>query len=245
MFLVIKSKFAIEAGVSAAAVTLATKPGKPLCAALVDGKIDCYHPAAVAYLNKSKRNPGVKAGGKARKPRKTSVTAREQGRRANGSRSAGTNGKAPGVNGGAGRASDTNGNEYPPPGEPTDPNFPMEKIENMTVRELVRRFGTAESLTEWLKARKLITQITAQENSISERRGELVSREIVHTHIFGAIENAFSRLLQDAPRTIAARTIAANEAGEPLEDVENLVRELMESQIRTVKARSRKALENA
>ena len=80
---------------------------------------------------------------------------------------------------------------------------------------------------------------------IAERAGKLIPRGLVASHIFGPIEDAFVRMLQDAPRTIAARASSAVKGGESLEDIEKIVRGILSQQVRGVKSRSQKALRNA
>ena len=73
---------------------------------------------------------------------------------------------------------------------------------------LTERFGTEPAFKEWLDALKKIEEIREKRLKNEALEGELISRELVKTHVFGAIESSNRRLLSATPQTItAAQTI--------------------------------------
>lgn len=118
----------------------------------------------------------------------------------------------------------------------------IERYAHWTLEALVRKFGTATAFVDWLDARKRISDIREKDLKADEREGRLIQREYVRTHVFGHLEAASRRLLQDAPATIARRLYAAAKSGVSVEEAEQLVRELISSQLRPAKDAATKAL---
>ena len=115
----------------------------------------------------------------------------------------------------------------------------------MKLKTLLKRYGTLGQFKDLLSATKLIEEILAKRISNAKASGDLISREHVHAHVFGAIESILIRLIQDSPRTIAARVIIALESGDTPEDVEVIIRDLLSSQIRGMKKEVTKGLQSA
>lgn len=120
----------------------------------------------------------------------------------------------------------------------------IEAFADMTLRQLIHRFGTDSRFVDWLTATKRIEEIKERRTKNEKMMGELIPRDFVAKYLFGAMEESNTRLLNDSPRTIAATAAEMVEAGEPLEQIEERVRELISSQIRNMKTRAKKALRN-
>lgn len=120
----------------------------------------------------------------------------------------------------------------------------IEAFADMTLRELIHRFGTDARFVDWLRATKQIEEIKERRTKNEKMMGELIPRDFVAKYLFGAMEESNTRLLNDSPRTIAATAAEMVEAGETLEQIEERVRELISSQIRNMKTRAKKALRN-
>lgn len=118
----------------------------------------------------------------------------------------------------------------------------IEQYAHWTLEALVRKFGTATAFGDWLDARKRISDIREKDIKADERAGKLIPRDYVRTHVFGHLEAANRRLLQDTPVTIARRLYAAAKSGMSIEDAESLVREIISSQLRPAKDAAAKAL---
>lgn len=76
-----------------------------------------------------------------------------------------------------------------------------------------------------------------------ETEGRLISRDLVRTHVFGAIDAGNRRLLGDASKTIARRVYGLARSGAPIEEAERTVRELISSQLRFVQTTAVRVLQ--
>lgn len=112
----------------------------------------------------------------------------------------------------------------------------IQQFAHKTLDELVALFGTAPSFRDWLDARKKIEEIREKDLKNDETVGRLIERDMVKRHVFGAIDNAFRRLLGDAPKTIARRLYAMAKSGATLEEAEAVVREVIGSNLAAVKS---------
>lgn len=121
----------------------------------------------------------------------------------------------------------------------------IEKFADMTLRELIERFGSDYAFVDWLKAMKSIEDINEKRLKNAATRGELVSRDLVKRGIIDPIESAHIKLLTDGAKTIARRVVAMTGAGRPIEDAEKFVAEQITSFIRPIKAKVARALKNA
>ena len=212
-------------GVSRAAITKQCNRGclAPACA---DDRVDIDHPAAKKYL-----------GDKWPKP----ITARPKTTKAQPAP------KRP--------ATPTTGRPTPP--KQSDPNSggdlipepdgpdDIESVKHLTLEELVHRHGTVRPFADWLAALKKIEDIREKRLSNEETEGRLIERELVKTHVFGAIDGMSKRLLTDAPKTVARKLFAAAKAGGSIEEAETSVREVVASLLRPVKATAARVLKNA
>lgn len=75
--------------------------------------------------------------------------------------------------------------------------------------------------------------------------GKLISREIVDTHMFGALDALSNLLLRDTARTIARESFALCRGGSPLEEAERAIRDRIGSSIESVKAQVARLLRDA
>lgn len=139
--------------------------------------------------------------------------------------------------------------ERDPEPEPDDEDLDLEsdfdRYADLTLRELIERHGTKTGVRDWLDARKKIAEIREKDLKNAETDGRLIDRELVKTHVFGAIEAGNRRLLTDFPKTAAARVYALAKTGMPLEDAEKLIRELIGTQLDPVKETAVRVLRNA
>ena len=224
--LISKARFSEEAGVSRAAVTKA-------CATLLSGavsgsKIDIDHPDAVAYI-RSKQTPKTPANPKAKRkpPAAPKVKRKTKAPKAPSAR------KTPKVDA-----------ETPSPLD--EPHYSKDKnidrVLHMTLAQLVKAFGTDEQFKAWATANKVLSDTREKDLKVAKMEGSLIPRELVQTHIFGAIEAANLRLLSDTPKTLVRRLYALAKAGESVEDGEKLARDLISDQLRSLKATAKRLL---
>lgn len=129
-----------------------------------------------------------------------------------------------------------------PPSEEAPPPTPELDAFAEMLAPLVQRFGTGRIFRDWLLAVKDIEAIREKRLDNDERQGRVISRELVRTHVFGAIEASNKRLLGDAPRTIARELYALAKSGAPIEEAERAVRESIGSQLAPVKTTAARML---
>lgn len=121
----------------------------------------------------------------------------------------------------------------------------IQAFADMTLRELIQRFGTDTAFCDWLKATKDIEHINEKRLKNAATKGELVSRHLIKIGIIDPIDSAHIKLLTDGAKTIARRATAMHGAGRPLEDVEEFVKDQITSFIRPIKAKVARTLKNA
>jgi hypothetical protein len=231
--LVTKLEFSTRAGVSKPAISKALRGA--LGAALMGARINIDHPAAAAYLRahgKSTAKPGTD-----RAPTRTPKAT--QKRTAAPTEPQDSDSKATPVP----TARRPRG-DNPPKLKPDEGLEQLAETEyaDLTIRELADKWGTFTRFSDFLDALKTIAETTRLELQNEEKRGSVISREMVHKSIFGALDGMFSRLLGDMPRTIAGRLYALASSGAPREQAEQETRNLISSQLLPVKSRAAKAL---
>lgn len=224
--LITRAELATKAGVTKAAITKAARA--KLAGAVVGNRIDMDHPSVVAYLERKQSAASTSA------PRDTPPGPEPDSARTLPGQNART---APGTNGA------TDG--------PSNVRVQTHVIENvdaiadMTIREVVRRFGTVTAFKDWLDAMHRIEDIRDRRLRNERTDGTLIPREPVRVYLFGAIDAVNRRLLGDAPKTIARRLHGLVKSGSTVEDCERAVRDIIGSQIRPVKAQAARILREA
>lgn len=113
---------------------------------------------------------------------------------------------------------------------------------DMTLREVLAKFGTVRMFKDWLEASLKIENVKAKQLDTEERQRKLMRRDYVQTYVLGAVDATLRRLLSDVPRTIASRIASAVKSGATLEENTATVRELLESQLAPMKAQAAKAV---
>lgn len=228
--LVSRSAFARLAGVSPAAITKACKSS--LAGSCIGKRIDLESTEAQTYLQKRGIDPTGHRPKATKKPSKTpkprpSSTATEDDSPAKPKRK-----RRP--------------REVDDRSIAIDVDFEeIEAYAHLSLSELVAKFGTVTSFKDWLDARKKISDIREKDLRNDELEGRLISRELVRTHVIGAIEAGNRRLLTDSPKTIARRLYALVNSGASAEEAEKTVREIISSQLKPVAATAARVLRNA
>lgn len=209
--LVTRSEFARRAGVSPAAVTkAAVKRIKPAC---VGKRIDFNHPKAKKYVadQYGKSTPNAKKPNKKKPHTRGTAAAKEQKKKDS-----------------LDRLGDGKIHEVP---------ADIEAFADMSLRELIRRFGTETAFMDWLKATKEIEIINEKRLKNAETMGELVSRTLIKVGIIEPIDTAHRNLLTDGAKTMSVRVIAMHKAGKSASEIEAWISEQMTTFIRPVKAK--------
>lgn len=209
--------FSKLAGVSKQAVSKSVLRGR-LKEAMVNDRINSMHPNAVAYLKSNDK--------RRRADLKPEVSSNDTSS--------------------TDRAQTSNGNGVPRRDSlVTDTGLDISRYADMTLRELVERFGSVRALKDWLEALKKIEDIREKRLSNEEVQKQLISRELVKTHVFGYLDAGNRRLLGDTPKTISRRLYALARSDQPIEEGEKLVREILGSQLKPQKERVSKLLREA
>lgn len=121
----------------------------------------------------------------------------------------------------------------------------IEAFADMTLRELIGKFGTDLRFVDWLKASSSIETIHEKRLKNAETQGRLVSRDLVKQGVIEPINGVHTRILTDAKKSIVTEVAAMAKAGEPVSEMEAAVAEVLSSIIKPVKSRIAKALRNA
>lgn len=115
--------------------------------------------------------------------------------------------------------------------------YDLEDLENLTVREVVFRYGSVDGFKRFVDSLKNIAEYKHRELRVRTQRGELIERSAVAGVIFPMIDVAFARLVSDVPESVSKQVIARVEAGGPdtNADVVQLIRDANSRVLKNVK----------
>ena len=213
-----KAAFAKTLGLSSSGVGKALREGA-LRKASVSGRVDANHPDAVAYAEKHRKKAERRKADLKSENGPSTTSSTDPAQTSNGD--------------GALRELIS------------DAGLDISRYADMTLRELVENFGSVRALKDWLEALKKIEDIREKRLNNEEVQKQLISRELVKTHVFGFLEAGNRRLLGDTPKTIARRLFGLARSDAPIEEAEKLVREIIGSQLDPQKKRVAKLLREA
>lgn len=255
---VTRAELAARAGVSRPAITKAMRG--PLAAALVGDRVDLDHPAVVAYLKgKAKGEPAELAPDQPPVPAVQVVADDAPTKTTKPGRRRVAAPTAPGAPAAA-RAEVADPAPTPPPhpeGATTEELLEVcegdiqgaarEDVARLirALRPIVQRFGTRRGFKDWLVALKDLEEIRKRRLDNEETEGRLISRDLVKTHIFGAIDGSHRRLLSDVPKTASRLLYAMAKTQEPVEVAEQRLRDIISTILKPVKATAARVAEEA
>lgn len=200
------------AGVSRTAVTKACRIGGPLFDALSGKGVDVEHPIAREWLGAHGVHelPGSRPKAPPAK-KKAARTARPKTAKPKSA-------PAPAVH-------------------PTVPGQEISDLEELTVREVVMRYGSVDGFKRFVESLKNIAEYKHRELRVRQQRGELIERDVVAGVVFPMIDVAFARLVSDVPESLSKILIARVEAGGPetAVDVVQLIRDANSRVLKNVK----------
>ena len=227
--LVSKAEYARLRGISKAAVT--KKCRGAFKAACEGDRVNIDHPLAKADLGAAwpapERSDGAPTG-KAKRGRKSASDPTDAGDGA--------------LKGGAEPTAARPEKPPPPPQVPAPSSLSeLEEIKAL-LAPLTDRFGTSRHFRDWLLSLKDIEVILEKHLRNEQAQGELISRELVKAHVFGALQGLSRKLLQDSSKTIARRLAAHFASKGTVEEAEAIVRENIGSQIAPVKEKAIRVL---
>lgn len=118
----------------------------------------------------------------------------------------------------------------------------MEAVADMTLRDIVAKYGTDARFIDWLNAVQKLEGIDEKRIKNAKARGELVSRRLVEVGVIDVFNAAHLRLLKDGAKSIVGGVIAKHKSGASINETENYVSDILTSFIRPVKAKVARSL---
>ena len=268
---VTRAKFARMAGVTPSSVTKAAEASlKP---AIVGNRIDADHPAAIQYMERNSLTKTIQNPGEGVDPLHDEAVAlcRSRGRASAAAIKRELNvgitramkirdaiialgidlssdpEPEPYARGGAIVKAAKKEAAIPPPTE-TDGTIDVPEdvgsFLDLTLRDLIDKFGTDAQFVDWLSATQKIEAINEKRLKNAATKGELISRELVSVGVIGVFNAAHLRLLKDGAKSIAAGVISKHSTGAELSEVEAYVSDILGSFIKPVKSKISRALKN-
>lgn len=111
----------------------------------------------------------------------------------------------------------------------------IQAFADMTLRELIERFGSDVAFCDWLKAVKSIEDINEKRLKNAATRGDLVSRKLIKQGIIDPVNGAHTRLLTDVKKTLSIRVVAMAAAGADQDKIEEFIADQITSVLRPIK----------
>lgn len=119
-----------------------------------------------------------------------------------------------------------------------------EPFADMTLRQVVKKYGTEAAFSDWLKAIKLIEDIKEKRLKNVTAQDELVSKKLVQIGVIDIFNTSHIQLINDGAKSIAAGAISKHVSGAELVDIEHFVADQISTFIKRMKAESLKVLRN-
>jgi len=121
----------------------------------------------------------------------------------------------------------------------------IEMFLDMTLRELVDRFGTSTRFLDWLTATKRIEDVDEKRLKNAKTKGELISRQLVEVGVIDVFNSAHLRLMADGAKTLANGVISKHLSGVEVPEIETFITDIVGSFIKPVKNKIERSLRNA
>jgi hypothetical protein len=121
----------------------------------------------------------------------------------------------------------------------------LSKLGELTLNEIVEKYGSIVGFIDYIDARKKIAEIHRLELANAETEGELISRDLVRTHVFGLIDAVQRRLLTDTVKTLARRIYQMAQAKAAPEDAERVGADLVSAALAPLKNQTARTLRDS
>ena len=118
----------------------------------------------------------------------------------------------------------------------------IEKFADMTLRDLVSKFGTDIRFGDWLSATQKIESINEKRLKNAVTKGTLVSKILVEKGVISPIDTCHRRMLTDGARSLSIRVAAMHDSGDDQKKIEKYIHDQLTSFIRPAKNKISKAL---
>jgi hypothetical protein len=125
---------------------------------------------------------------------------------------------------------------------PFDAPAIADELLDLTVRQVVQRFGSMRGFADWIALRRKVADTARLETQNGQLLGTLIPRDFVRTHVLAYVAQAQIMLLRDAAPTIAQRVYALARSGGSLEEAIELVRDLVGAPLKQAKEQAVRAL---
>lgn len=119
------------------------------------------------------------------------------------------------------------------------------EVADMTLRQVVAKYGTMSRFADILRALKSIEDIHEKRLKNAQTDGTLVTRKLVKVGIVDVFNSAHLRVMADGAKTITAGVISKHAAGAELPEIEAHVSDVLGSFFKPVKGKITRALRNA
>ena len=116
---------------------------------------------------------------------------------------------------------------------------------DMTLRQIIQKFGTDVRFVDWLKAVKAIEDIQEKRLKNEQTQGNLVNRDLIRTGIIEPLNTAHVKMMTDGAKAISVRVPAMAAAGEETVDIERYISGVISSFIKPVAAKVERTIKNA
>lgn len=121
----------------------------------------------------------------------------------------------------------------------------IRKAMDMTLRDVIDRYGMIDAFAKLLTAAEKIENIHAKRLDSDKKTGELTSRKFVEDHMFGLVEQVFQRLLTDLPATLSYKVHGQCSTGAAVETIQETIRAGVTVELRNIKTDMKKLLKKA
>ncbi len=106
---------------------------------------------------------------------------------------------------------------------------------DLTVREVVKQYGSELMFKEFLSAMDKIAGLKLKEMNLAERTGELIERSIVSNIVFDGFETLHLRLLSESSKTISRKLGSMIKSGAEPEQCEKEVKRIISKLLKLTK----------
>lgn len=113
----------------------------------------------------------------------------------------------------------------------------IEGLADLTLRELIDKFGTGYRFLDWLRALKEIEAVNEKRIKNAQSMGKLIARQLVEVGVIDPFNSAHVRLMTDGAKAITAAVLAKHQAGISEQEIETYVSDVVGSFIRPVKSK--------
>lgn len=116
---------------------------------------------------------------------------------------------------------------------------------DFTLRQILQKYGTEAAFVEWLKAVKTMEEIEERRLKNADKRGQLVSRELIRRGVIDVVNTAHLRMLSDGAKAIASEVSAMSLSGSNEIQMQDAVADRLTKFIKPCKARMERTIKNA